>query len=172
MGFLTTYDIHLLVVVVPAAGHGSLAVQHSPSLLAILSVRTASSHSWWLPRSPAFPVEYPIFVRDQPSLSRRRPPASRSLFSGSHTAQSGTGFFPLGLAMVVAAVRGEEVAAVRVRDLVRLLRGVDGVQGPQQLLLVSQELVIKIPMSWYKPRQRKRQDGNRLYVNWNLKTEI
>ena len=74
--------------------------------------------------------------------------------------------------MVVAAVRGEEVAAVRVRDRVRLLRGVDGVQGPQQLLLVSQELVIKIPMSWYKPRQRKRQDGNRLYVNWNLKTEI
>ena len=116
---------------------------------------TASSHSWWLPRSPAFPLEYPIFVRDQSSLSRRRPPASRSLFSGSHTAQSGTGFFPLGLAMVVAAVRGEVVAAVRVRDLVRLLRGVVGVQGPQQLLLVSQELVIKIPMSWYEPRQRK-----------------
>ena len=106
-----------------------------------LIVRTASSHSWWLPRSPAFPVEYPIFVRDQPLLSRRRPPASRSLFSGSHTAQSGTGFFPLGLAMVVAAVRGEEVVAVRVHELVRLLRGVDGVQGPQQPLLVSQELV-------------------------------
>ena len=78
----------------------------------------------------------------------------------------------MGLAMVVAAVRGEVVVAVRVRDHVRLLLGVDGVQGPQQLLLVSQELVNKIPMSWYEPRQRKRQDGNRLYVNWNLKTEI
>ena len=44
------------------------------------------------------------------------------------------------LGRVVAAVRGEEVAAVRVRDLVRLLRGVDGVQGPQQLLLVSRNL--------------------------------
>ena len=74
--------------------------------------------------------------------------------------------------MVVAAVRGEVVAAVRVRGHVRLLHGVDGDQGPQQLLLVSQELVIKIPMSWFEPRQRKRQDGNRLYVNWNLKTEI
>ena len=43
--------------------------------------------------------------------------------------------------MVVAAVRGEEAVAVRVRDHVRLLRGVDGVQGPQLPLLVSQELV-------------------------------
>ena len=43
--------------------------------------------------------------------------------------------------MVVAAVRGEVVAAVRVRDLVRLLLEVVGVQGPQQLLLVRQELV-------------------------------
>ena len=77
----------------------------------------------------------------------------------------------MGLAMVVAAVRGEVVAAVRVRDHVRLLRGVVAVQGPQQHLLVSQELA-KIPMSWVEPRQRKRQDGNRLYVNWNLKTEI
>ena len=82
----------------------------------------------------------------------------------------------MGLAMVVAAVRGEVVAAVRVRDLVRLLRGVVGVQGPQQLLLVSQELA-KIPMSWDEPRQRKIQDGNRHlcqleskhgYVNINL----
>ena len=66
----------------------------------------------------------------------------------------------MGLAMVVAAVR--------VRDRVRLLRGVDGVQGPQQLLLVSQELVIKIPMSWYKPRQRKTRMAIDVYVNWNL----
>ena len=74
----------------------------------------------------------------------------------------------MGLAMVVAAVRGEEVVAVRVHELVRLLRGVDGVQGPQQLLLVSQELVIKIPMSWNNPRQRKTRMAIDIYVNWNL----
>ena len=45
--------------------------------------------------------------------------------------------------MVVVAVRGAAVAAVRVRVRVRLLRGVGGVLGPQQPL-ASQELAHQV----------------------------